>query len=84
MRKHGFEGFRAVTMRRATCGKVDAKEPLALGLRAASGGALAAEIWNGDSLGQRRSPKGVLNGDRVVEGWSSNYRAAGMGGVRGV
>lgn len=47
--------------REATCGNVDAEEPFALGLRVASGEALAAEIWNGDSLGQRRSPKGVVN-----------------------
>lgn len=39
---------------------------------------LAAEIWNGKSLGQKRSPKRAEVEDRVVEGWSIEHRAAGM------
>jgi hypothetical protein len=42
---------------------------------------LAAAIWNGDSLGERRSPKGGAGGGGVER----CYRAAGMGrATRGV
>ena len=62
--------------------EVDAKEPLALGLRAASGGALAAEIWNRYSLEERRSPKGGRDEDRSGGGVAARYRAAGVGRAR--
>lgn len=65
----------------------------ATGLRAASGRALAAEIWNSDSLEERRSPKreyravelvgvGLLGIVTRTAGWSE-ISCQGLGGASG-
>ncbi|KAF2261735.1 hypothetical protein CC78DRAFT_583388 [Lojkania enalia] len=56
------------------CGKLTQRNHWRFGLRAASGGALAAEIWNGDSLGQR-SIQGCRGGqDQEGCGYSDSSR----------